>query len=220
MHPTVKVVAEFGDPVNPPAHVPAIQLREFAPSFTLGGSASTPALVALALAENWDAFGSAALAWRHCFVYYAAVLGRGSGRVSAVPGFDAPMVTYRLGRSDLALLRTALARLLELLLAAGATRLYPSFAGAPVVRTRDDVPDALGALTRKAARLMTVHLCGTVAMGEDVARCGADSYGRVHGTRHVHVADASMLPEAPGVNPQGTIMALAARNVAHFLSTR
>jgi choline dehydrogenase-like flavoprotein len=31
------------------------------------------------------------------------------------------------------------------------------------------------------------------------------------------VNDASLLPQAPGVNPQGTVMAFARRNVLHYL---
>jgi choline dehydrogenase-like flavoprotein len=218
LHPTVKVVAEFEHDVNPPHDVPANQVREFAPRFTLGGSASTPALIALALAENWEVFGDAARRWRRCFVYYAAVQGQGRGRVRAIPGFTAPLVSYRLVRDELSLLREGLARLLEVLLQAGARSIYPSFSGAPRVRSADDIELAVRALTRSTSNLMTVHLCGSVPMGEDRIRCGSDSFGKVHGTDNVYVADASMLPAAPGINPQGTIMAIAARNVAHFLA--
>lgn len=218
LHPTIKVVAEFDEEVNPPYDVPAAQVREFSPRFTLGGSASTPALIALALSENWAAFGHVADRWRHCFVYYAAVQGLGKGRVRAVPGFAAPLVTYRLVRAELDLLRDGLGRLLDVLLAADATAVYPSFAKASQVSSAGDVETTVRALRRSTANLMTVHLCGSVPMGEDPSRCGADSYGRVHGTSNVHVADASMLPSAPGINPQGTIMAFAARNVAHFLT--
>ncbi len=218
LHPTVKVVAEFPDEVNPPHDVPAEQVREFAPRFTLGGSASTPGLVALALSENWPAFDAAARRWRRCFVYYAAVLGHGRGRVRAVPGFAAPLVTYRLTGAELTLLREGLARLLEVLRHAGARSLYPSVTGAPHVRTAEDDAAAVRALTRSTANLMTVHLCGSVPMGEDRSRCGADSFGRVHGTANLRVADASLLPTAPGINPQGTVMAIAARNAAHFLA--
>jgi choline dehydrogenase-like flavoprotein len=66
------------------------------------------------------------------------------------------------------------------------------------------------------ASVMTVHLCSTVPMGEDLERCGADSFGRIHGTRNVFVNDASLLPDAPGVNPQGSVMAIALRNARHF----
>jgi choline dehydrogenase-like flavoprotein len=55
-------------------------------------------------------------------------------------------------------------------------------------------------------------------MGEDRTRCVADSYGRVHGVTALRVNDASLLPNAPGINPQGTIMAIAARNCAEFLA--
>ena len=65
---------------------------------------------------------------------------------------------------------------------------------------------------------MTVHLCSTMRMGEDRTRACADSYGRVWGTANLHVNDASLLPDAPGVNPQGPIMAIALRNCEHFLS--
>jgi len=35
---------------------------------------------------------------------------------------------------------------------------------------------------------------------------------------NLFIADASLLCTAPGVNPQGTIMALARRNALHFLA--
>jgi len=56
-------------------------------------------------------------------------------------------------------------------------------------------------------------------MGQDRAQCGADSFGRVHGTDNVWVNDASLLPTAPGVNPQGTVMALAIRNARRFAAS-
>jgi choline dehydrogenase-like flavoprotein len=49
-------------------------------------------------------------------------------------------------------------------------------------------------------------------MGEDRSRAAADSFGLVHGSDNVYVNDASLLPDAPGVNPQASIMAIAARN--------
>jgi choline dehydrogenase-like flavoprotein len=65
---------------------------------------------------------------------------------------------------------------------------------------------------------MTVHLTSTVRMGEDRDRTGADSFGRVWGVENLRVNDASLLPDAPGVNPQAAIMAIASRNSDQFLS--
>jgi choline dehydrogenase-like flavoprotein len=55
-------------------------------------------------------------------------------------------------------------------------------------------------------------------MGENHDLCAANSFGHVWGVRNLIVNDASLLPDAPGVNPQGTIMAIATRNVRHFLA--
>lgn len=57
--------------------------------------------------------------------------------------------------------------------------------------------------------LFSAHVNGTCRMGTDPATSGATPEGERHGTRGVYVCDGSLLPTAPGVNPQETIMALA-----------
>ena len=54
-------------------------------------------------------------------------------------------------------------------------------------------------------------------MGEDKKICSADSFGRVFGYNNLFINDGSLLPSAPGVNPQGSILAIARRNIHHFL---
>ena len=56
-------------------------------------------------------------------------------------------------------------------------------------------------------------------MGERPGRSDVDSFGRVRDVGNLYVNDGSLLPSAPGVNPQGTIMAVAHRNVARMLGT-
>ena len=108
-------------------------------------------------------------------------VGEGSVRPAENGG---ARVSYDLHPDDEDRLRFGLQRAADVLEAAGATEVLPQ-----------------GDL-----RLSAYHPVGTARLG-DV--CGDD--GRVHGTSTVHVADASLLPAAPGVNPQLTVMALAAR---------
>jgi choline dehydrogenase-like flavoprotein len=216
VHPTVKLAARFADELNVPDDVPVHQVKEFAPELSFGGSASQPGLVALALSDQWRTFSRAVTDWRRISVYYAAITSEGRGRVRAVPGLRDPIVTYRLTRRDRALLGSGLARLALLMLEAGADEVYPSFRGAPLVRKRGDLATMRSNFSANKASVMTVHLCSTVPMGEDTAKCGANSLGRVHGAANVWVNDASLLPTAPGVNPQGTVMALAIRNARRF----
>ncbi|TPW11063.1 MAG: putative oxidoreductase [Acidimicrobiaceae bacterium] len=219
VHPTVKLAARFRDEVNIPDDVPVHQVKEFAPNLSFGGSASHPGLVALALSDHWSEFASAIEDWRKISVYYAAITSEGRGNVIAVPGLRDPIVTYRLTPRDRALLRSGMARLALLLLEAGATDVYPSFRGAPLIRHRDQLSTLNQQFAVSKASLMTVHLCSTVPLGEDRSRCGADSFGRVHDAGGIIVNDASLLPDAPGVNPQATVMAFAIRNVRHFIDT-
>ena len=102
------------------------------------------------------------------------------------------------------------------MLEAGADTVFPSYRGAPRVRRRKDVAAMEAAFSANKATVMTVHLCSTVPMGEQQDRCGADSFGKVHGCSNVFVNDASLLPTAPGVNPQASVMAFAIRNARRF----
>ena len=155
--------------------------------------------------------------WPSVVIYYAAITSEGTGRVQALPGLRDPLVTYRLTGRDRHLLGSGLGRLAHLMLAAGAREVYPSFRDAPIVSNARDLAEMNQRFSATKASVMTVHLCSTVPMGEDRERCGADSFGLVHGTRNVYVNDASLLPDAPGVNPQGSIMAIAVRNVRRFI---
>ena len=64
--------------------------------------------------------------------------------------------------------------------------------------------------------LSTVHAFSSCPMGENPDLSATDSFGKVNGFRNLYVNDASLLPDSPGVNPQGTVMAIALRNVDHF----
>ncbi len=217
VHPTVKLAARFADEVNVPDDVPVHQVKEFAPDLSFGGSASHSGLVALALTDEWRTFSGAVEQWRSMSVYYAAITSQGRGRVLAVPGLRDPLVTYHLTGRDRQLLRSGLSRLALLMLEAGAVEVYPSFRGAPVVRDRGDLATMQERFAASKASVMTVHLCSTVPLGEHPSRCGADSFGQVNGSERVFVNDASLLPTAPGVNPQATVMAIAIRNARHFV---
>ncbi|MBM3674529.1 MAG: GMC family oxidoreductase [Actinobacteria bacterium] len=217
-HPTIKVAARFPSAFDHD-DVPMHRVTEFSPYLTIGGSASRRGQVALALADSGVDYHDALADWENVVVYYAAIRGEGSGRVIAIPGLSAPLVSYRVTDADLSRLARGLVHLGELLLAAGATELYPSIVGGPVVRAPAQLVEWWDALSRSRANLMTVHLTSTVRMGEDRKLTGADSFGRVWGHGNLRVSDASLIPDAPGVNPQAAIMALASRNAEHFLAT-
>lgn len=219
LHPTIKIAARFPHPVDHD-DVPMHRVTEFAPNLTIGGSASRKGHIAMAIADAGVDPTPAMAEWESVSVYYAAIRSDAAGRVVWMPGLKSPLVTYKLTEADMSRLARGLMHLGELLLAAGATELYPSVTGAKVARTVSDLDGWWSAVDRRRTNLMTVHLTSTVRMGEDSSRTGADSFGRVHGMQNLRVNDASLLPDAPGVNPQAGIMTIALRNAEHFVAER
>jgi choline dehydrogenase-like flavoprotein len=217
MHPTIKIAARFPHPIDH-GDVPMHRVTEFSPFIAIGGSISRKGPIALALADTGAPYDEAMADWANISTYYAAIRSEGSGRVVAMRGMRSPVVTYSLTEADLSRLARGLVHLGELLLASGATELHPSVMGGTIVRHPDELGVWWDQVTRAHASIMTIHLTSSIRMGENRARTGADSFGRVWGYRNLRVNDGSLIPDAPGVNPQGAIMAIATRNCDHFLA--
>ena len=106
------------------------------------------------------------------------------------------------------------------LLAVGARRVFLPLLRPPVIEKASDV-ERIEKLKFTYNDLLSYsdHTSGGNQFGIDVGRGVTDSSGRVFGTTNVYVADSSLFPAAPGVNPSWTIMALA-RHVATRILAR
>ncbi|GBD08441.1 putative GMC-type oxidoreductase [Candidatus Thermoflexus japonica] len=143
----------------------------------------------------------------------------GSGRVVVGPD-GRPWMLYSLHPEDAARVRKAIALAARLLFAAGAREVYPGLPGLEVIRSEKEIDAILSSRWRPADLILSAyHPMGTCRMGEDPQRSVTDSYGAVHGVPGLWIADASLLPSSPVVNPQITIMALALRVARRILET-
>jgi choline dehydrogenase-like flavoprotein len=220
VHPYLKVAARFDEIVDAHRHVlPLLQVKEFWPELSLGGAFFSLGQLAMTLGENWPENRHLMREHRHMAHYYVGVRGTGRGWVRpSLFGTDATIVRYELSDADAKHLSVGLARLASLLLAAGAREVYPSVSGLPVIRTEAEAVRWLDdRLPKSRLGLVTVHAFSSCPAGERRDLCAADSTGRIYGFDNLRVNDASMLPDSPGVNPQGTIMALARRNALRFV---
>ncbi|OBI32117.1 oxidoreductase [Mycobacterium sp. E1386] len=137
----------------------------------------------------------------------AMVADRGAGSVSSVRGET--LVRYNISRDDIAKLVVAIEAMGRLLFAAGATEVLTGLPGAMTVTSLPALQDALRRSDPKGLHLAAFHPTGTAAAGVDAQLCPVDETGRLRGVDGVWVADASILPSCPEVNPQMSIMALA-----------
>jgi len=222
LHPTLKALAHFPQLIEAQKHILApYAVTEFMPDIRLGCSVFRPGFFGMALAEDWQYRSHLQAEMDHCAIYYAMIRAQGIGRIYSIPGLRDPLVTFRLTYQDWTLLRRGLSALSKLLFAAGASEIFPSIRGHS--GWHKDHPmtadPSLENLPQKA-NLFTIHIFSSCPMGENKERCATNSFGKIHGLENAYIADASLIPEAPGVNPQATIMAIADRNIQHFLKLR
>jgi choline dehydrogenase-like flavoprotein len=128
------------------------------------------------------------------------------------------LVRYRISATEMNNLARGVHGLAGLLLSAGANQVFTGMPDCSVVSDSQQLKQLPGSLLESSDNIMTVHIMSSCPMGEDLSRCAVDSWGKVHGQSGLYVSDVSALCTSPGVNPQGTIMALAKRNSEYFLS--
>ena len=137
----------------------------------------------------------------------AMVADRGVGSVSTVRGET--LVRYNIARADVDKLVVAIEAMGRLLFAAGAAEVLTGLPGAMTVTSLPALQDVLRRSDPRSLHLAAFHPTGTAAAGADDQLCPVDETGRLRGADGVWVADASILPSCPEVNPQVSIMALA-----------
>lgn len=131
----------------------------------------------------------------HWVTWVAAVRARGTGVVRR--GRRGPVVRFRLGDQDRQTLARAAQVLHDLFAAVGADVVHPHRGVRPQVAIS--------------------HMFSTCALGTDPARSVVRPDLRHHWVDRLYVADASALPTNLGVNPQLSIMSLAAWCAANIL---
>ena len=139
-----------------------------------------------------------------------AMIGdRSSGTVRPA-GDGRAEIRYNLASEDRERLIEALRWVCKVYTAAGAVELSSGVEGAPAVRTLDEALRQLrNDLPLSALTIYASHPQGTCRMGPDPDEAVVRPDGRTHDMESLYVADGSLFPEALGVNPQVTIMALA-----------
>jgi hypothetical protein len=190
----------------------------------LEGIAGPPDYLAMAVPYSGARHRELMLGYRHVAQFGLMIedTSRGHvpvGRIARAASPGRPIVRYDLNDHDVKTVENGVARLAELLFAAGARRVILPLAGLPELHGPDELPRVRRHRARAGElKLMAFHPLGTARMAARATDGVTAPDHRVHGTAHLHVSDGSAVPGALSVNPQLTIMAFATRLASRLLA--
>jgi choline dehydrogenase-like flavoprotein len=201
LHPATAAVARMDEPVDMARGVPqSFYVDEFAGEGIMFETiAGPPAYVAMSLPLTGRRHAEVMQSYPQLAQLGLMVSDSSAGSVHRI-GRRA-VIRYDLAQADIDKFRAGMARLDQLLRAAGAREVYlplPPGVSPERLRARD-------------LRLMAFHPLGTARADARPGHGVVDGRLAVHGVEGLFVADGSVVPSALGVNPQLTIMALATR---------
>ncbi|HUT54504.1 MAG TPA: GMC family oxidoreductase [bacterium] len=151
----------------------------------------------------------------------AMIRAKSTGRVMASSKGWSPTIIYNMNRRDARLMQIAMKATADLLFAGGAEYICPGINKVPSEIHDRRKTSLIMEANLKATDFSPIgnHPNGTCRMSEDQKRGVVNSYGETHDVKNLFIADASIFPNSPGVNPQVTIMALAS-HIADHISER
>ncbi len=222
IHPACRVAAEFDEIVDGHIGLPqGAYIDHWADrGVMLEGIALPPGPLLSALPGAGMAFKERTARWRQIATFGLMISDTAEGRVRKGMGALPFTALYQLTHGDTETLRFGMARLGELYFAAGARRLFTNALPLPVINTLDELrrfEHASGG--PECFEAMAFHPTGTCAMNNNRALGVVNAELQTHDMPNLYIMDGSAIPNALGVNPQITIMALA-RLGASRLATR
>lgn len=208
IHPAISVSARFAEPVvawHGVLQSAGVEELHAERGILIEATSTPPGMGSMLMPGFGPALIERVKAADHLAAIGAMIADAPSGRVF---GSRSPIVGYRLARHDGQRLVEALDAMARIMLAAGAEEVEMG-SGTPPVRSPSEIAPALEGLRPKSMHLAAFHPTGTAAAGGDPARHPVGPTGALRGIEGVWVADGSILPGCPGVNPQVSIMALS-----------
>jgi choline dehydrogenase-like flavoprotein len=210
LHPAFRMMARFDERVD--GWKGALQ-SAFSDSFereniTLVSLFLPPAILAATMPGVGPALAARARAVPHLAVFGGLIHDEAGGAVHRSLGRE-PILSYRMGARDRALVPRVVRILAETYFAAGAREVF-----LPVLGMHPVGPDAfrrldLEGIPARRFECSSQHPLGTCRMGPDPAHSVVDPDGQSWDLPGLFVVDGSVVPTSLGVNPQLTIMALA-----------
>lgn len=209
VHPALSVAGRFEETVHPTSGVlQSVGIDEFHHSegILIEATATPPGMGSMVLPGAGQKLVQHLRQAEHLATLGAMIADAPGGWVR---GARRSIIGYNLDRCDQRRLVRSIELMGQVLFAAGARAVFTGVRGHDVVQSTQALHEAVEHAVPARLHLAAFHPTGTARMGADAGRHPVDTHGQLRGIRGVWIADGSVLPSCPEVNPQVTIMALA-----------
>ncbi len=209
-HPTVKVLAKFDHRVDDNyLKVPSHQIKLNGKDIGLGVSITNPELVKVSMIGIGLLSDEIEHEYRKYGLYYCMTKSD-FGNVLNLPGLEEPFPVHYMKKKQKALLAEGVNKLKDILYSAGATEV--KLVGSNALFRQGDI-----CYTKHISKsdMLTIHLMSSCPLWVQKSPISKD--GHLKKCDRIFVADSSIIPNALGVNPQGTVMILSKHIVTKFI---
>lgn len=216
-HPMIKVIAEYDkDMQNGKENVHNVQITEHYPDFLIGQAASSYQFLKYAAYKNSSLSKEVEKKWKKMLIYHAT-FSMGIGKIFPFFGKNKFIYTYDIGNENLKKIQNALNVTVNTLYESGATNIY--FIGEKIhLIDKKNIKEQISLFSKiEDFKFSAVHILGGVKSGEN-KNCTTDSFGKIKKYENIYVNDSSLINHNLLKNPQGTVMAIAIRNIKKFLA--
>ena len=212
IHPHLKVAGQFVDYIEDHEKISNYQIKVPEYNSSFGASINTNQWKALMLLENWKAYRDEKLdqQLKKLGVFYTMIKPSGFGKMFFSKNLGNYFLTYKLTNDDKLNLYNSTKLLVKMLLDLNSEKVLISSSAFLPILNHEILDETRFFQNLKKLSLHSVHTFSSMRMGE--INSETDSFGKLRNTKNVYIADSSIIPSPPGVNPQGILMTLVNRN--------
>ena len=215
-HPMIKVIGRFPKKINyKNSEISTQQITQFFPKFILGNAASGLQFLKISSLNDQNLYKKIKDDWEFMSIFHAT-FSLGKGTVYNFPFIKDPLVSYEINNKEIDNIKDGLDKLCKLLFDSGCEYVFPIIKESSILYKNNYTTFIDKIKNIKQFNFSSVHILGGFPMGED-EKCLVNSYGKFFSEKNLYINDSSLICNKLVKNPQGTVMAIALRNVKNFL---
>jgi len=217
-HPMVKFAVKFKNKVNIlDGDISPIQINEHYPDFILGNASNSFSQLMINAQGNAEMQNEIKKNFKN-FAIFHLTFSLGSGQIFHSPFSNDPIVYYHINDDELDKMKSGIKKVLKYFEHKNVDKIFLLFndkikyESANIQKVMDQIkkPSQLN--------LGAVHILGGIPFGENTENTLCNSYGELRGHSNLYVNDSSLICAHLLKNPQGTVMAIAKRNIENIMN--